>query len=97
MHARALTLRVREGNLDRVLYILKDVVIPAAERQEGFAAFIVMSDQEANRVVGTSLWETEADMLASERAEYFQEQISRVISLLRGPPQIEHYQVVALS
>ena len=97
IHARVVTFRVRDGNLDEVLRITREVVIPAAERQDGFVAFFVMSDQEASRVVSITMWETEAEMLASERGEFLQEQFSRVIALLRGPPLIERYRVDLLS
>jgi quinol monooxygenase YgiN len=97
LYARIITFRVRDGNLDQVLSIIKEVVIPAAYRQEGFSAYILMSDREGDKVTTTSLWETEADMFFSEESEYFQEQISRVVALLAGPPQIERYRVEALS
>ena len=97
MHARIVTLQVREGKLDRVVQILQQIVLPAASRQPGFAGLVVMSDREAYKGLSTSLWHSEADMLASEQAEYFQEQISRLITLLSGPPIIEQYEVEALS
>jgi heme-degrading monooxygenase HmoA len=97
MHVRHMVLHVREGNFDRLINILKYTVIPAAERQVGFASFIVLGDREAGKVVCISMWETEADMLASEREEFFQEQISRVIVVAAGPPFIEHYRLEVLS
>lgn len=97
MHARVITHRVREGNLDRVIQIVTYSIAPGARRQPGFVAFVLMSDRKAGTVVSTSYWDTEADMLASEKAEYLQEQISRLIMLLRGPPVIEHYEVHLMS
>jgi quinol monooxygenase YgiN len=97
MNARITTLRARDGQLDRVLRLITEVAMPAAERQEGFAALIVMSNRGANKILTTSLWETEADMLASEDGEYLQEQISRFVVLLAGPPEIEHFRVDAMS
>jgi heme-degrading monooxygenase HmoA len=80
-----------------VVRILRLIVLPAAEGQPGFAGLVVMSDREAYKVLSTSLWYSEAEMLASEEAEYFQEQISRLITLLSGPPIIEHCEVDAVS
>ena len=97
MHVRHMTLRVKEVNIDRLIDVLRYSVIPAAEKQEGFASFIVMSEREADKVICISMWNTEADMLASEREAFFQEQVSRIIALVAGPPQIEHYQVDVLS
>jgi quinol monooxygenase YgiN len=97
MHVRHMTLRVREANIDRLIDVLQYSVIPAAEKQEGFASFIVLSDRGSDKVVCISMWATEEDMLASEREEFFQEQISRVIGVVAGPPVIEHYQLDVMS
>jgi quinol monooxygenase YgiN len=96
MNARVTTMHVRDSQLDRVLRLITDIAMPAAERQEGFAAFILLSNEEAGKVTTTSLWRTEADMLASERAEYFQDQIRRLTTFLPSPPDIEHYRIAAM-
>jgi quinol monooxygenase YgiN len=97
MHARVITHRVMEGNLDQVLRVISENIEPAARKQPGFLAFVVMSYREAGVVVSTSYWNTEADMLASENAYYLQDQISRLITLLRGSPAIAHYGVDLMS
>jgi quinol monooxygenase YgiN len=97
VHARVITHRVREGNLDRVIQVITQSIAPAAHRQPGFLAFVLMSDRDAGTVVSTSYWNTEVDMLASENAAYLQDQISSLITLLRGPPVIEHYEVDLMS
>jgi quinol monooxygenase YgiN len=97
MHARIGTLHVHAQHFDRVIRMLRDTIMPSAQRQPGFSTFLVMGDREEGKVVGISLWETELDMLASESAEYLQDQVSRVIPFLRGPAEFEHYEVVALS
>ncbi|HJQ29276.1 MAG TPA: antibiotic biosynthesis monooxygenase [Rubrobacter sp.] len=97
MHARVITHRVREGNLDRVIRVIRQRIAPAARRQPGFAGFVLMSNRKARYVVSTSYWETEGDMLASETAEYLQEQISYLIIYLSGLPDIKHYEVDFMS
>lgn len=83
--------------MDRVIRICQEVVIPAAERQEGFVGAMLTSSSEANKALGITLWDTEADKLASESGEYLQEQVARLITLLAGPPAIEHHRVDVLS
>jgi hypothetical protein len=56
-----------------------------------------MSDLGANKILGTSLWNVEADMLAGESDEYVQGQVSRAVTLLAGPPFVEYYRVDILS
>ena len=97
MHARVITHRVREGNLDHVIRVIRQRIAPAARRQPGFAGFVLMSDRKTRYVVSTSYWETEADMLASGTAQYLQEQISYLINYLSGLPDIEYYEVDMMS
>jgi heme-degrading monooxygenase HmoA len=90
MHARITTLCPKAGQKERVLRICEDVVTPAAERQKGFCGLLLMSDNEVGDLLGVTLWDTEADMLATERGEYLQEQIGNLIHFLAGPPLIRH-------
>jgi heme-degrading monooxygenase HmoA len=90
MHARVSILRPKGGQKDQVLRICEDVLAPSTERQKGFCGLLVMSDVEADRVLGITLWDTKADMLAGERGEYLQEQISNLILFLAEPPVMEH-------
>jgi quinol monooxygenase YgiN len=97
MHARIGTLHARPEHFERVLQILRETVMPAAHRQPGFSSFMVFANREEAKMVGISLWEKEQDMLASEFGEYLQDQVSRVISLLRRPPEFESYEVMEMS
>jgi quinol monooxygenase YgiN len=90
MHARITTLCPKDGQKERVIRICEDVVTPVAEKQKGFCGFLLMSENEVDDLLGVTLWDTEADMLATERGEYLQEQISHVIHFLAGPPLIRH-------
>jgi quinol monooxygenase YgiN len=56
-----------------------------------------MSNRQTNEVLLQSLWESEAHLLASARAEVLQELVSKVITQLRGVPVIEHYEVNEIS
>jgi len=57
---------------------------------------LIMNNRQAGRVMGITLWESEADMLASAKGEYLQEQVSRVIPYLRRPPEFEDYEIEVL-
>lgn len=97
MHARVGTLYPRPGDFDSVVQVLHKQVIPAAQRQHGYFGFLVISNRQANKVIGTTLWDTEADMHASARGKYLQDQVSRLLPLLRRPPDFEEYTVDAIS
>ena len=96
MHARKGTLYPRSGRFDHVLQLLRDTVILAAQREPGFNGMLIMSNRQADKIVVITLWQSEADMLASEAGEYLQEQVSRLITHLRRPPEFEHYEIDVL-
>jgi quinol monooxygenase YgiN len=75
---------------------MRDTVFPASQRKPGFYGFLLMSDRQTSKVIGITLWESEAAMLASEEEEYLQEQVSRVIPGLRRPPEFENYEIEVL-
>ncbi len=98
MHARMITFRPREGRFDEVTRVLKERTLGEAQRRPGFLGFVVMCDRGGGKIVSNTYWNTEADMLSGdESSEYLQDQYSRVVALLRGPPVVEHFEVETLS
>ena len=96
MHARSGTLYPRSDRFDHVLHLLHDTVAPAAQREPGCSGMLVLNDRKAGKIVGITLWESEADMRASWTSEYLQDQVSRVITHLRRPPEFEEYEIEVL-
>jgi quinol monooxygenase YgiN len=96
MHARKGALYTYPNDFDHVLQVLRDTVFPATQRKPGFSGMLLMSDRQASKVIGITLWESEAHMLASEDEEYLQEQVSRVMPGLRRPPEFENYEIEVL-
>jgi quinol monooxygenase YgiN len=97
MHARVAKMPVQPGSMDRVLLVVQHSIIPEILRQPGCNAVLCMSNRQTNEVLLQSLWESEAHLLASARAEVLQELVSKVITQLRGVPVIEHYEVNEIS
>ena len=96
MHARSGILYPRSDRFDHVLQLMRDTVAPAAQQEPGCLGMLIMNNRQAGRIVGINLWESEADMLASAKGEYLQEQVSRVITYLRRPPEFEDYEIEVL-
>jgi quinol monooxygenase YgiN len=84
MHARVAKMPAKPRSLDRVLPIVRQSLIPEIQRQPGCNSVLCMSNRQTNEVLLESLWESEADLRASARAEVLQELISKVITQLRG-------------
>ena len=73
MHARIGILHVHPDHFERLLRILRERVLPAAQRQPGFSSFVVTANRKEGKVVSISFWETERDMLASEAGEHLRD------------------------
>jgi quinol monooxygenase YgiN len=92
MYARVTTLQIQPGRLDEFLHLFQDSIAPAAAAQPGFGGITLMTDSQLGKVVAFGLWDSEADLLASERA-YYQTKLGEVSGLLAGPPLRESYEV----
>jgi len=98
MHVQVTTMRVLEGQFDRMLHFIEEVVRPAAEGQEEFTGGIVTSDRSANKIVTASWWSGEESLQASAGCEYLPEYALAPVQLLplAEPPEIERYQLSAV-
>ena len=92
MFARVTTLQLQPGKLDVFLRFFQDAVAPAAAAQPGFGGITLLTDPQRGKVVAFGLWDSEADLLASERS-YYQARLAEVGELLAAPPLREVYEV----
>ena len=88
MYARMGTLYTYPKDFNHVLQVMRDTVFPATHRKPGFSGMLLMSNRQASKVIGITLWESETAMRASEDEEYLQEQASRVMPGLKGHPSL---------
>jgi quinol monooxygenase YgiN len=93
MYARVTTFQVQPGKIETWTQIASDSVFVVMKQQPGYHSGLVLIDADANKFVGIALWETEADMKASETNGYYQQQAAKVASLLTAPPLREAYEV----
>ena len=68
MHARMTTLTVDPDKLDQVVSGLEENEVPAWKELDGFKGFTLLVDRSSGKAVGTTYWESEAAMQASEDA-----------------------------
>src|SRR5688572_19951147 len=93
MHAGVTILQLQPGKTDELLHIFAHSVMPVVHQQEGFKFITLLTDRLTNRVLSIGLWETEADLLASEDNGLYCEQLAKVGALLTAPPTREVYEV----
>ena len=94
MYARATLAQLQPGKVDELVHFLRDNVVPAAQAQQGFKGLLLLTDETTNKGIAIALWETEADIAASESPDgYYTKQLARGAHFFAAPPVREVYEV----
>ena len=94
MYARVTTGYVQPGRGDEITRYMRDSVVPAAKQQSGFKGLLLLRDNESNKSIAITLWESEAEMASGEASGgYYREQLARNIHLFASAPVREAYEV----
>ena len=62
MYARVTLAQLQPGIVNDLLQFLRENVLPAAQRQQGFKGLLLLTDETTNKGIAIALWETEADL-----------------------------------
>ncbi len=92
MRARVTNLRLDPNMADAGIELLERELLPKLKGQKGFGGFLALTNAE-RKAVTVSLWETEADMKATESTGWYQEQVAKAAPLFSSEPELEHYAV----
>ncbi len=84
------TLRV---SLDAALEQFKESVVPETRKQAGYEGLYVLTTPEGKGLI-MSLWASEEAAVAGVESGYYDEQVSKFVSLFRAPAGRDHYEVV---
>jgi quinol monooxygenase YgiN len=95
MHARVTRVQLQPDKLDEAIRIYQESVIPAARQQPGFRSTQLITDRASGMGLSITVWESEADLQASEASGYYQEQVAKFAPLLTAPPVREVFEVSA--
>jgi heme-degrading monooxygenase HmoA len=93
MHARMTTIQAQADRIDDTVAQVRSSVLPVLEEQEGFRGFTVHVDRSSGKIVGTSYWESEEAMKASEEAVSGPRAQAAESSGSTGGPTVEHFEV----
>ena len=97
MHARVVTSQLQPGKKDEWITIARESIVPALRQQKGFKGFAMLADTNSDKSIAYSMWETEADLKASETSGFYQEQIAKLRAVLAMPPVREIYELTVLT
>jgi heme-degrading monooxygenase HmoA len=92
MYNRTSLLRFHPGAADEALGILRDDLLPHARQEAGFRGVLVLR-AEGERGIVITLWETEADLRASQAPASLAPRVKRLGELIAESHQ-ETYEVV---
>jgi heme-degrading monooxygenase HmoA len=94
MYARLTLAQIQPGQMEEVVQFIRDAVVPAAKQAPGFKGLLVLTDPSTNKGVALGLWESEADLLASEApGGYYREEMAKGAHFFSAPPVLEVYEV----
>ena len=66
MHVRVATVHFQLDKLQQGISLYRESLVPAAKAQKGFQGAYLMTDASSGKAVNITVWESEADMTASE-------------------------------
>jgi quinol monooxygenase YgiN len=92
MYARVFLVNTEPTKRDDLVQVIRESVLPAAQQQQGFKGYLALSDPSTGKGIAISLWETEADLKASEATA--QGLAAKVAPLFTSVPVREVYEVL---
>ncbi|MQG30757.1 MAG: hypothetical protein FI724_01175 [SAR202 cluster bacterium] len=84
---------IQSEKIQEAIDIANHSVAYAAGAQQGFREIYFMTNPASGNFLALSVWETEADLLASESDGFYREQFAKVGALMAGPPEFDHYEL----
>ncbi|HEY4667607.1 MAG TPA: antibiotic biosynthesis monooxygenase [Anaerolineales bacterium] len=93
MHARTGSSQMKSGKMDEAIGMYRDSVLPMLKKQKGFKGLYWLTDRSTDKYTVVTLWETEADMKATETSGLLQEVVAKFGDFVATPPAIERFEV----
>jgi heme-degrading monooxygenase HmoA len=93
MYARVMTVQLQPGKIEEAIQIYRDSTVPSAKQLQGFKSALFLTDATTGKGISITMWETEADLKASETSGWLQEQPAKFASLFTATPVQEVYEV----
>jgi heme-degrading monooxygenase HmoA len=86
-------MQMEPARVDDAVSEFKQNVLPTIEQIDGFKGFTLIADRSSGKVIGTSYWESQEHMDASEEQVKEARQRTADAGGSQTPPQVEHYEV----
>ncbi|MBE3124738.1 MAG: antibiotic biosynthesis monooxygenase [Acidobacteria bacterium] len=96
MHARMLKMQVKPERIDEAARLFAEDIVPNCREQAGYRGAYFLVDRKLGECVPIMLWETEADMIATEENRFFQTQLVKFLGLFHHGLIREAYEIVVV-
>ena len=93
MHARVTTMQIDASRLDDTIRQLETEELPRWKEMDGFKGFTLLVDRQSGKLAGTTYWETEDAMRATEEAVSESRGRAAETGGASAPPAVERYEV----
>jgi heme-degrading monooxygenase HmoA len=93
MHARVSTIQMDPARVDEAVSEFENNILPTIKEIDGFKGFTLAADRSSGKVIGTSYWESQEHMEASEEQVLEARQRTADAGGSQSPPQVEHFEV----
>lgn len=94
MHARTTTIEGQPDAIDDAVRQVEAQVLPILREQAGFKGFTLHVNRSSGKVMGTSYWESQEAMDASEEAVRAPRDEAARRGGASGAPAVEYYEVI---
>ena len=95
MYARMSTFRVEPAKLDHFADLVRESLLPAVTRQQGYLRGLLLVDRATGQVMAVSVWETEADLQAAEPSGAYRGVLGMLLGVVPDSAVHETYEVSA--
>jgi heme-degrading monooxygenase HmoA len=95
LFARNVLFAAKKDAIDEAIGVYQSSVIPAASEQKGFRGAVLLTDRANGRATSITFWESEADLLQSEKSGYYKKQIEKLRPFMVDEPVRSVYEVSA--
>lgn len=93
MYTRMLRMKIKPELIDEAARLFAEDIVPNCRGEAGYRGAFFLVDRKAGECVPVTLWETEADMLATEENRFFQTQLVKFLGFFRHGIIRETYEV----
>lgn len=94
MHARLLKMSTKPERIDEAAMLFEESVIPLCKNKTGYKGAFFMGDRQSGICLPITLWDSEEDLLETEKSRFFQEQVIKFMDFFTAPPIKETFEII---